>query len=312
MTKGLPFPVDPVLTGIVMNYHNADMIADKVFPRLEPRLGNMLFKWMKFDFAQGITVPDTKVGRKSAPNEVEFAATEQTASCEDYGLDDVIPNLDISNAPQGYDPEQAAALYLMDLIELDREVRAAAIAFNAANYAATNKTTLAGTSQWSHASSDPIADIGAAADAMVMRPNKLTLGQAGWSALRRNPNVLKAITQSGTDKGMARREAVADLLELDEIIVGAAWVNSAKPGQAAVRVRTWGKHALLTRHEPIATSARQMPTYGWTAQYGERVSGSIDEPKIGLRGSRRVRSGESVKEVLSAPDLGYFFENVAA
>ena len=38
----------------------------------------------------------------------------------------------------------------------------------------------------------------------------------------------------------------------------------------------------------------------------------MPEPKVGLRGGVRVRSGESVKEVVCAADLGYFFQNVAA
>ncbi len=50
----------------------------------------------------------------------------------------------------------------------------------------------------------------------------------------------------------------------------------------------------------------------WTAAAVNRVAGSIDEPKIGLRGSVRVRSGESVAEVVAANELGYFFQNAVA
>lgn len=312
MAKGLPFPIDPVLTGIVVNFQNAELIADKVFPRLAPRLGNKLFKWKLFSFDEQITIPDTRVGRKSEPNTVEFNGTEQTGSTEDYGLDDYIPNDDIAQAPAGYDPLAFAAQSLINLVLLDREVRAANKAFVAGSYAASNKVLLSGTSQWSHASSDPIADIQTAKDSMVMDPNKLCLGRATWSALRRNPKVLSAISISGTDKGMARREAVADLLEVDEIIVGSSWVNTAKPGQTAVRARTWGKHALLFRQEPTATAMGETPTFGFTAEFGGRVAGNIDAPKVGLRGAQQVRAGESVAEVMSAPELGYFFENAVA
>lgn len=312
MAKGTPFPVDPVLTGIVVAYHNADMVADQVLPRLEPRLPKKEFKYLKYDFSEGITVRDSKVGRKSTPQVLEFTAADATGTCEDYGFDDIIPIDDINQAAAGYDPENYAAQRLIDLVELDREVRVANLVFSAATYAATNKVLLAGASQWSNAASDPIADMGTAADAMVMRPNSLLLGQATWSGLRRNPKILSAISVSGTDKGMAKKEAVAELLEVDEIIVGGAWVNSAKPGQAPVRLRTWGKHALLFRKEKLATSNSDMPTFGFTAQYGTRVSGSMSEPTIGLRGSVRVRSGESVDEVIGAPDLGFFFENAVA
>lgn len=312
MARGLPFPVDPELTGIVIAYHNADMIADRVLPKLPGRLMRYEFKYMKFDFAEGITIRDTKVGRKSEPQTLEFSATEVTASVEDYGLDDLIPNRDVEQAPANYDPRAFAAQRLIDLVELDREVRVANKVFNAATYAAANKTQLSGASQWSNSASDPLADIMTVQDGLVMRANKLLLGRSSWTALRRHPKILQAISISGTDKGAATIQAVQDLLEIDEIIVGSAFVNSAKPGQTPVRSRTWGKHALLFRQERVSTTTDGMPTFGYTAQYGERVSGSIDEPKVGLRGSVRVRAGETVGEVICAPDLGYFFQDAVA
>ena len=310
--SGTPFPIDPVLTGIVIAYKNNMLIADQVLPRLTPNLPKMKFTWWRFDFGQFITVPDSKVGRKSAPNEVEFEATDVEDKTDDYGFDDVIPLDDINNAPAGYDPRAFSAQALIDLVLLDREVRVAKKVFNSANYAASNKETLAGTSQWSHADSKPIVQITEAADSMIMRPNNMVLGRVEWTALRTNPSVLRSLTVSGAGDGLANKRAVADLLELDDIIVGEGWINSAKKGQPVSRSRAWGDKALLFHKAPLASSINATPTYGWTAQYGDRVSGSMDEPKIGMRGSVRVRSGESVKEVISAPELGYLFEDVVA
>jgi hypothetical protein len=76
---------------------------------------------------------------------VEFGFTEVADATRDYALDDPIPTADEMNAPQGYDPQGRAVEVLTDLIALDREVRAAAVLFNADNYAAANKTQLAGT-----------------------------------------------------------------------------------------------------------------------------------------------------------------------
>jgi hypothetical protein len=310
--SGTPFPIDPVLTGIIIAYKNNTLIADEVLPRLTPNLPKKKFTWWRFDFGQFITVGDTKVGRKSAPNEVEFEAADVEDKTDDYGLDDVIPLDDINNAPTGYDPRAFAAQKLIDLVLLDREVRVANKVFNAANYAASNKETLSGTSQWSHADSKPIVQISEAADTMIMRPNNMVLGRIEWTALRTNPSVLRALTFSGAADGMANKRAVADLLELDDIIVGEGWINRAKKGQPVSRSRAWGDKALLFHKAPLASSIDATPTFGWTAQHGDRVSGSIDEPKIGLKGSVRVRSGESVKEVLSSPELGYLFEDVIA
>jgi hypothetical protein len=308
--SGTPFPIDPVLTGIINAYKNNAMIADLVSPRLTPNLTKSLFKWWYFNFGQFITITDTKVGRKSAPNEVEFQGDEKEGQTLDYGLDDVIPIDDINQAPPGYDPRAFAAQKLIDLILLDREVRVAKMAFDDTLYPASNKEVLTGTDKWSNDASNPIRLITEAADSMIIRPNNLVLGRVEWTGLRTNKAVLQSLTISGTDKGMATKQAVADLLELDDIIIGEGWINTAKKGQAVNMQRAWSADALLFHKAPLANSIDATPTYSWTAQYGERVAGSIDEPKTGLRGSVRVRSGESVREVMAAPELGYLFENV--
>lgn len=309
---GQPFPVDPELTGIAIAYKNAEMIADQVLPRLEPRLTKQTFKYQVFDFAQTITIPDTQVGRKSEPGTIEFGGTETPGMTKDYGQDSIIPIDDITQAPPGYDPRAFATQQLTNIVELDREKRTAIKVFSATTYADGSKEVLAGTSQWSDPDSKPVVQITEAQDKMVMPGNVLVLGRQTWSKLRTNPSILRALTPSGAGDGLANKRAVADLLELDDILVGSGWANAAKPGQPPVRYRLWGKHAALIRREKIVSSLGEVPTFGWTAQFGTRVAGSIDEPKIGLRGSVRVRSGESVEEVISAKDLGYFFENAVA
>ncbi len=272
MSGGTPFPIDPVLVGIVSAYQNPAFIADMISPRVEPRLDKEMFSWWEFEPGQFITLQDTKVGRKSEPNTVEFNATEKTSRTDDYGIDDVVPVVDSRNAPAGFDPKNFAAQALMDLVLMDREVRVATKTFTAANYGANNKETLAGSSKWSHVDSKPVIAINAAADRMVVRPKHMVLGRSTWSALRTNPSVLRSLTVSGAGDGMANLRAVADLLELDDIYVGDSWVNSAKPGQPVQRIRAWGGHACLFHKAPMANSVRPNPTFSYTVQFGERVS----------------------------------------
>lgn len=315
-----PFPVNPALTAVAIQYRNPAiaLIADEVLPRLPP-IGVKPFKWLNYNLADAFTVPNTQVSRRGQPTEIEIAATEVDDACRDYGLDDVVPQDDITqaaNAP-GYggfavDPLMTATQYLTDLILLDREIRAANLVFNAASYAG-NSLVLAGAAQWSDfVNSDPIAAITAGLDACVgFRPNALTFGQATWSTLRRHPKIMKAINRDAGDSGLATRQAVAELFEVQKVLVGSSFVNQAKKGQAAVLARAWGKHAAALYINPVASN-RAGVTFGFTAQFGTRTAGSIPEPKVGLRGGQRVRVGESVREVIAASLTSFFWQNATA
>lgn len=309
-TNNAPFPITPALVAIAVMYKNARMIADDVAPRISVPLQE--FRYMKHNLADGFTVPETKVGRKGLLNEVNFTATEATGATQDYGLSDPIPQTDINNAIEGQDPEGQSVEYIANLLELDREVRTAALVFNASNYATPNKEVLSGTDQFSDfTNSDPLAVITAALDSMVMRGNAMTIGREAFSILRRHPQLVGAVQRNSGTNGIITRQELADLLELENIYVGEGRINNARKGQAASLNRVWGKHISLMFQDGTA-SIRNTMTFALTAQWGDRIAGSEPDSKIGLRGGQRVRAGESVKELLTANDLGYFIENVVA
>ncbi len=304
-----PFPIQPHLTAIAIAYRNRRLIADQVMPRVP--VGKQEFKYLKHAMAEGFTIPDTKVGRRSKPGEVTFSATDVTASTVDYGLDAPIPQADIDNAPPNHDPRAKAVEQVTNLIELDREVRVANVMFNAHNYAVANKDQLSGTDQFSHADSHPIKLLTEVMDSMLMRPTAAVIGRPAFSYLAQHPDVVKAFHGNSGDAGIVPAAFIAQLLELEELIVGEAFVNTARKGQAAVMARCWGKHMAFMYRDKLA-DASSGTTFALTAQFGGRVAGSIHDPDIGLRGGERVRVGESVAELITAPDLGYLLQDVVA
>jgi hypothetical protein len=303
------FPIDAHRTAIAIAYSNSSLIADLVLPRIP--VGKQEFTYMKYAMEESFTLPDTKVGRRSAPKEVSFSASEKTDSTEDYALDDPLPNRDIENAPEGHDPLDQSTEGLTDLILLDREQRTAGAVFDASSYATSNKETLSGADQFNDAGSDPIATIMDALDSMIMRGNIMVIGRPAFSALARNPAIVKAAHGNSGDSGIANRRAIAELFELQEILVGESFVNTAKRGQTPSISRVWGKHISLI-HQNRAANNRQGATFGYTAQFGDRISGGEFDSSIGMRGGVRNRVGESVKEVICAGDLGYFIQDAVA
>lgn len=304
-----PFPIDPALTSIALAYGNERFVADDVLPRTP--VGKEEFKYNVFSIANSaFTIPDTKVGRKGKPGEVEFGASEATSSTDDYGLELPVPYKDIENAAGRFDPLGRGTEMLSELVALDREKRVADLVFATGTYAAANRVTPITAAKWSAADTNPVKDVLTVLDGMVMRPNIGVMGRSVYTCLIQHPAIVAAYNRNGsTGVGKVPLSFIADLFELDQIVVGEGWYNSAKPGKTPTMVRLWGKSfALMVRNKNVSTVGGV--SFGYTAEWGTRVAAQWDDKDIGLRGGVRVRVGESLKELIIANDLGYLFDNV--
>ena len=311
-----PFVVIPALSAIAIAYTQGGLIADGVMPRV-PVMGET-FNHQKHTLEEAFSAPETRVGRKSAPNEIGMESTLVPASVEDHALDSPVPNSDILAfnaakaaagvyASQLADPLVAATRLVQQSVQNRREKRTADLVFNRNTYAASNRVLKAANFWDNYTTSDPLPEIQDYLDSLIMRPNVGVFGRRTFSKLRMHPKVCKAIFGNNTDAGRVSLRALADELELDEILVGDARINTAKPGQPASVTRCWGGHAaFLYRNKEASTQSGI--TFGYTAQFGDKVAGTIEDSDIGMRGGQRVRSGESVKELVVAADLGFFVE----
>jgi hypothetical protein len=305
----LPYTVDPEYTGLAISYRNGLMIADRVLPRV--LVGQEDFYYQLMTKSERFTIPDTAIGRKGVANQVEFSGTRTQSYTLDRGLGYTVPQKDIDNAPVGYDPVAYHVELTTELIVLDREKRVADLIFDADTYPAANKVQLSGNHQWdeyAQTDSDPIEDIMTGLESCMIRPNLMAIGRAPWSKLARHPEIVKAVNGNSGDSGIARRQQVAELFELEEILVGEGWYNSSQEGQTASYSRLWGNHCALL-YVPMNPKPEQM-TFGFTAQYGERVVKTAFDDSIGLDGAAVGIIGEKVREVISASDQGYFLEDV--
>ncbi|MGB0747177.1 MAG: phage capsid protein [Magnetospiraceae bacterium] len=305
-----PVPVNEHNTAIAVAYKNPGYIADDVLPRADVDFEN--FTYLEYPVAETFSVTDDMVGRRSPPNEVEWTATEKPGMTEDHGLDEPVPSKDTANARRGADPLAKSTERLSEVIALNREIRTAWLVFNAANYPVGYKETLVGTDQFSDfANSDPLDVINTALDVPLMRPNIMVVGQEVWTKLKQHPDIIKSIHGNSGDKGNATRRAVAELFELEDVLVGQSRVNTAVKGQTAVLNRIWGKHMSLIYRNRLADSQGGI-SWGLTFQWGTPIATDRFDPDIGMRGGTRNRVGESLVEKIIAAQAGYFIENAVA
>lgn len=309
--KTAPFPVTPELTAIAIAYRNPDasLIADDVMPRVRP-VSTREFRYTVFDLSH-FDRPNTYVGRRGVPNEVSMGAMEETAAIEDYGLDEKIPQDDIDQADRmNRDLSGEAVEYIMNLVKLDREVRVANLVQDTANYGTGCSSTLSGENQWSDPASTPLTALLEALEKPFMRPNTMVMSQGVWSKLRVHPQIVKSVYPL-SGEGVVTRQQVADLLEIQTILIGSSRVNNARKGQKTALTPTWGKNCALLYLDRAASSQRGI-TWGMTVPYGTAVGGSKPDGNIGLRGGLVVRAGESLKELVTAKDAGYLFKDCVA
>lgn len=304
------FPIDPALTAIAIAYKNPNYIADVVLPRV--RVGKQRFSFMQYADEQYFNVVDTRVGRRGRPNQVELTGTEVTDITFDEALDGGVPQDDIDNADERYDPVGAEVEFIMEMIKLRREQRTAGIVFNTSSYNAALVATLSGTSQFSdYANSDPVSVVNDALDQPLIRPNQMVFGQAGWTKFRSHPKIVQATKGTAQQGGIASREQVAELFEVDEVVVGAGRMNANARGQTPSLARLWGKHLALLYKAPVV-QAKGVTTFGATFEFGTPFGMQEFDRNIGASGGQFVRAGERVKERVVANQCGYFFQNIVA
>ena len=166
-----PFDLQPRLTQIALAVRVNGMIADRVCPRV-PTVAEK-FAYTKFPAHEFLSIPDTRIGRTARANQVEFTSEDKVTQTLDYGLESPVPNKDIENArtqPTNIDPMEVATEGAAQLVELAREKRVADLYTALATYDSNLRATLSGSSQWSHADSDPVNAILAAATSDLTVP----------------------------------------------------------------------------------------------------------------------------------------------
>ncbi|MGE9985713.1 hypothetical protein [Desulfovibrio sp. SGI.169] len=306
-----PFVTQPELTAIAIAYMQqpADYIADLVMPRVKA-VGKREFKYQEYGL-ESYSRPDTRVGRKGVPNEVNWASSEKTAAIEDYGLEDPIPQDDIDQgARDGRNVTGESTEYIMGLLRLDRECRVASIVQDAGNYASANVKTLTAGQGVDNDNTDAESLIFDLLETPIVRPNVAVMSRLVWSKLSRNAKLVKAIKGSLGSAKVTPEEFTAHF-ELAALHIGPARVSRTPKGRAPSLERVWGP-TIAFHYRDLAATEQRGVTWGVTVPYGTPVAGATPDGNIGLRGGVRVRAGESLKELVLAKDAGCLLRNVIA
>lgn len=255
--------IDPVLSEIAQGYRNADMVGMALFPQVPvAQRGGKIVAFNKEDFALYNTARAPGANTKR----VQFGYTAGNYSLVQHALEAVAP-WELQQEADAVARIQYAAMAVrkvQNIIALRLEKAQADLATTAASYAAANKTTLSGTSQWSDYSgtSNPSKDIETAKDAIRAqigrRGNTVILGAAVWKAVRQHPAIIDRIKYTGRDS--ITLDMLATLWGVDRVLVGDAVYTDA----SGVMTDVWGKFVVVAYTNIGSVADLGEPSYGYT------------------------------------------------
>ena len=233
--------VDRPLTNFsIAHFQNtADFVAHRFFPVVSVNYASDQFDFYPSGYFNRIH--DTLRGEESKANSISYKVISKNYSCGEDALRTFISDRKRANADSQRRLDQEASILVTNAMLLKKEKEFVetfmkpgvwSTDYTGANSSPSGKQFL----KWSDAASDPVKDIGLIRMEMIRagkrRPNKGIMTLDVYETLRNHPDILDRIkyTGSSTSPAMASVRALAELFELDEILIMQTVVNVAADG----------------------------------------------------------------------------------
>lgn len=258
--------VDPVLSTGARGYKNAMFVYDALFPHVpcSARGGNRIefdrtdFRRVRSRRAPGADTQEVMFGhegKKFALNQYRLMGKQPLETAQDAMM------------VAGIDLNMRTVNGTQDLIALEKEIDAAALATASASYDASNVMTPGAGQRWDADGSSPTDQVMEAVEVIrqktAMRPNVVLMGGKVYSKVRVHEEALRSIRYKDADGGkkIAGKDDLAALWDVDQVVVGdAIYVDE---DDAATDV--WGNHVVIA-FTRVGSVSMYLPSFGYTYQ----------------------------------------------
>lgn len=307
--------IDTALTNVSVAYKNGAFISDIIAPPVNVK--KQSDKYFVYDAArERLRETDDKRAPGAEAHEVDFALSADNYFCDDHALVSVIPDEERSNADVAIEPDIERTEFLTDKIALNKEI---ALADAILESSAIPGDTLSGTSQWSDytntATSDPVKAIEAKKadiqEAAQVAPNTLVLPYEVYQKVRFHPKVVEKIQY--VRMSVATPQILAELFDVERVLVPKSFKNTAKRGQSAALSYIWGKNAMLlyVPPRPALRTVSFAYSFIWTAEGS--VSGYLVESwRANNRKADMIRVQRYYDQKFIAPSACYLWKSAVA
>jgi hypothetical protein len=296
----------------------AGMVAPFVFPIIEVQKQAGVFG--KITLESLLQNPETRRAPGSNYNRSNFEFDDASYSCVEHGMEEVVDDREAMMYAEYFDAELISTMRAYSAVLRDAEKRVADAVFNTTTWTGGSLTT-AITHEWDDAvNCVPITDVEAAVqsvyDGSGLWANALIINRKVFRNLRNSEQIIERINSAGAGNPSKASDVTAAMLaqvfDLEHIIVGGTSRNTANEGQTASVGQIWSdEYAMVCK---IATGPDfREPCIGRTFHWSEDGStpgGTIETYRDeNVRGSV-VRVRHDVDEVVLYPQAGHLLSNI--
>lgn len=291
-----------------------NFIAMRAFPQISvAKQGDLYYEFDRDDFFRD-DAQERADGTESAGSGYALSTNPYFARVYAYHKD--VSDRQRANADEAVGPDRSATQFVAHKHLIRRE-RDFVTTFISPSVWTTDVTP--GT-LWDAASSTPIEDIRTGQrtvqESTGFRPNKMIMGRDVWDALLDNDDLLSRINGGATTQlpAMVMREIVAQILELEEILVMDSIFTSSVSGDATPTRSFIGSNDALLYFAPATAGLEDVTagaTFNWTGLMGNTGNGfRIKRFRMENLEADRIEGQMAFDHLVIGADLGYFFENV--
>lgn len=306
--------VDQVLQNLSVMYANQELIGDIISPTVYTG-GALSGTYFTYDKDGRLAYPDDTATDRTDLAELNEDRGTATYSLTGRGFKEFVDQLTLQNQDSVLDELMDATENVLYALKFKKEQRLATLFETSSNFG-TYTTISAGTGRWNNAVSsgvytdgNPIGDVATAIDSLWLGNGPVrkigVTSLAVYNVLRRHSQMVDAIKGGGGPNAPANvtRQVIAQMLGLDDIVIGAARYNSAQVGQTSSYSRMWGNHFAVIA---VADSpSRRHASFSYTFQDAPTQSDQMWMLEKGMKGGYMCRSSHCDQHKITASLCGY-------
>lgn len=249
----------------------------------------------------------------SLAGEVDYTLSTDSYYCNDHALASAVADEERENADPIIQPDIDRTEFLTERILLNQE---SAIEDLLRNSSDISEKLLAPGAEWNDAGSDPVADVQEARLAVFSqcqrRANVMVLPYNVFETVRNHPAIVDRIKYS--TQGILTPELLAQVFDVDRVLVPRCFINNAAKGQAASVSPLWGSNAYLMHvaERPGLKQVTLAGTFVWNGMPGSADGLVVERWRDHGRKADMIRVQKYYDIKLIAPGAGFRISNTLA